>query len=328
MHVLTPFFTLARSHGLGHIAHLAFSAQGTLAIGCNRRVLLWDVSQQPISAENVVVACTSRLLTPLCWSPEGDRLALSTSRGTALYDLAARKIITQGAQDGATRALAWSPDGLLACCSEQGVCQLWQPATHQLLTSWHAPLPADVLVWLPGGRLAMKPFAHRSQSDEVCAYWQVHIWDAQHNRVVCALVDGEQCSDNHICAALSPTAPVLAVGTDGGWVQYWHLAEQGATRTHHLPFHAASVQSLAWSPDGAYLLSGAQDGHGVIWNRCGEPCFHLTSQQHGGQGIQAVAWWRDLLAVADDVGHIALYRLPQPKTEARPFAQPSFQLLR
>ncbi len=328
MHFLTPFFTLARSHGLGPIAHLAFSAQGTLAIGCNRRVLLWDLSRQPISAENVVVACTSRLLTPLCWSPQGDRLALSTACGTALYDLAVRKIITQYAQDGATRALAWSPDGLLACCSEQGVCQLWQPADDTLLATWHVPLPPDVLVWLPGGRLALSPFAHCSQRDEGCASWQVHIWDSQHDQVVCVLVDGEQCGDDHICAALSPAAPVLAVGTDGGWVHYWHLAEQGATCTHRLPFHASRVQSLAWSPDGAYLLSGAEDGHGVIWNTRGEPCFHLTSQQHAGRGIRAVAWWCEVLAVADDVGHVALYRLPQAKPEAYPFSQPSFQLLR
>jgi hypothetical protein len=47
-----------------------------------------------------------------------------------------------------------------------------------------------------------------------------------------------------------------------------------------------------------------------VWSERGELLFHTGSRRSGSLGVRDVAWWQDLLAIADDAGRVALYRVP------------------
>ncbi len=108
----------------------------------------------------------------------------------------------------------------------------------------------------------------------------------------------------------------------------WRFTDKQGERLLHLPFHASTIQGLAWSPDGVYLASGAADGHVAIWNRRGDLCFHLGRHQRKAHGIRDLAWWRDLLAVADDGGHLMFYQIPHPPSPVPQKLLNRFHLLR
>lgn len=123
--------------------------------------------------------------------------------------------------------------------------------------------------------------------------------------------DGECRCDDYTCAALSPNSTTLALGTTDGFIQLWRAAAGTVPKPHAVfSFHMNTVWGLAWSPDGTRLVSGAADGHVAVWSERGELLFHTGSRQRGRLGVRDVAWWQDLLAVADDAGRVALYHVP------------------
>lgn len=70
--------------------------------------------------------------------------------------------------------------------------------------------------------------------------------------------------------AASPTAPLLAVGSNNGPLTLWDLTT--FTQTQSLEGHTGGVQSLAFSPDGKILASGGFDGVVNLWEM---PAGHL-----------------------------------------------------
>ena len=78
------------------------------------------------------------------------------------------------------------------------------------------------------------------------------------------------------CLAFHPTEPYFATGDEVGQVRLWYcLNEQAAAtsssstekraQTVTMHWHAHAVSSLAFTPNGAYLLSGGEESVLVIW---------------------------------------------------------------
>ncbi len=204
--------------------------------------------------------------------------------------------------------MSWSPDGtVLVSCSLYGQCHIWQPATDVLIKEHRFSLPPHFFLYLRDGRLATNPLASDVPTCPDSSHWQVQLWNKEQTQVDVVLDDGARLCDDYICAAVSSSAPLFALGTEGGQVQLWkYRFGEVPTLRNHLPFHQDTVQGLAWSPDGFYLASGAADGHVAVWAMGGNLCFHAGRSG----GVQDVSWWRDVLAVADGAGKVALYRIP------------------
>eukprot|EP00163_Fabomonas_tropica_P018473 TRINITY_DN3280_c0_g1_i2.p1 TRINITY_DN3280_c0_g1~~TRINITY_DN3280_c0_g1_i2.p1 ORF type:complete len:872 (-),score=171.87 TRINITY_DN3280_c0_g1_i2:83-2698(-) len=70
------------------------------------------------------------------------------------------------------------------------------------------------------------------------------------------------------CVAFHPTEPYVAVGDSIGQIQFWYgidgSSNAGVKATHH--WHAHAVSSLAFTADGAYLLSAGEEAVLVTWN--------------------------------------------------------------
>jgi hypothetical protein len=63
------------------------------------------------------------------WSPDGSVLAVGSTTGTELWNVAARQQIGSALTPGHTQTLAWSPDGkTLAVGVNEGIVQLWNLA--------------------------------------------------------------------------------------------------------------------------------------------------------------------------------------------------------
>ena len=184
---------------------------------------------------------------------------------------------------------------------------VWQPGAGEVIQERRFELPPLFLLWLPDGRLATNPFTQ----SPACSMWQVQLWNTARTEVEHLIDDGERLCDDYTCCAMSSNGTTLALGTMDGFVQLWQAASGMVPRQDSvLTFHMNTVQGLAWSPDGTHLASGSADGHVAVWSERGDMLFHMGSRRSGDLGVRDVAWWQDLLAVADDAGRVALYRVP------------------
>jgi WD40 repeat protein len=306
MKSLSPFALLYEEDGIGPISHLAFSSHGLLAIGC-KGADIWDLSGGAFPDDSVAAFGGASMAT-IALSPDGSRIAIGQEHGVVIFDIATATQVQEHRHDGEARVLAWSPDGsLMASCSEHGHYEIWQVETGEVVKELTFELAPLFLLWLPDQRIVMNPF----QLSPASSMWQVQLWNKTQTEVEYLIDDGEWRCDDYTCAAMSPTSATLALGMDDGFVQLWQVAPGTVPhRQKVLSFHMNTVQGLAWSPDGAYLASGAADGHVAVWSAQGEMLFHTGSRRSGDMGIQDVAWWSDVLAVADDTGCVALYHVP------------------
>jgi len=76
------------------------------------------------------------------------------------------------------------------------------------------------------------------------------------------------------CLAMHPTKELFATGDSKGQIRLWYCLQGGIyagtsrerrTQTTTLHWHAHAVSSLAFTPNGAYLLSGGEEAVLVIW---------------------------------------------------------------
>jgi len=306
MKSLSPCAVLYEEDGIGPISHLAFSSHGLLAIGC-KGAEICDLSGGKLPDDSLV-AFGGAYMAAIALSPDGSRIAIGQVNGVAIFDIATATRVQEHRQNGEAHVLAWSPDGsLIASCSEYGHYEIWQAETGELVKEHTFGLPPLFLLWLPGQRIATNPFMHPHGS----SMWQVQLWNSAQTQIESLIDDGERRCDDYTCAAISPASATLALGTEDGFIQLWWVAPGVVPHRHEvLSFHMNTVQGLAWSPDGTYLASGAADGHVAVWSERGEMLFHTGSRRSGTLGIRDVAWWSDMLAVADDAGRVALYHVP------------------
>ena len=114
------------------------------------------------------------------------------------------------------------------------------------------------------------------------------------------------------CLAFHPSDEYFATGDDKGHIRLWYclndqvskhaIGAEKKTQTTTLHWHAHAVSSIAFTPNGAYLLSGGEEAVLVIWQ------LHTGRKEfipRVGAPIQAIGVCRSgneeeyLLALAD-----------------------------
>ena len=168
-----------------------------------------------------------------------------------------------------TNFAAYAPDGsTLLTGGQDGVVRLWDADTGELseeLPSTDRPLRTAALS--PDGRWVAG------------AAWQrVPVWDADAGELVRELdVPG-------MSVAFSPDAEQLAVAGDDGTASLW---EPATGRQRQQLRHAATVNDVAWSADGRFLVTAAGDG-AHLWDvASGQRIQSFTAR--GGTHAVAVA---------------------------------------
>ena len=202
-------------------------------------------------------------VTALCWSPDGEFLAMASAGGEMLLlDFRAGcEELLRGDRDSSIDAIGFSADGqFLMAVGQAGELLLWQlgdPGTRPMALD---PMPLnrgwlDAASWQPGGLLLA-----------VAAGRDVRLWDGA----------GRQWREEVL--ELPGTVLSLAWSADGrrlaaschGQVVLWELTGSSPPKPPIRATIGSTGLSLAFSPIGALLACGQMDRSLLLWPRGGE----------------------------------------------------------
>jgi RNA polymerase sigma factor (sigma-70 family) len=286
---------------------------------------------------------------PICFSPDGTRLAVNTGQATvAVWDVGQGKLsaVLKGHKHG-NPALAFSPDGKVVFLG--GVdppVQLWDAATGKFLrgfetgaSAFSLTVSADGKVVASGGRDRIivtavetgKELA-RLSAEKMGAVlglgftpdgaalisWgedaKVRVWDVATGKERRAL-DSRGWIGRTM--ALSADGKTVAAGTVFNVVRAWDVAT-GKELSAQAEGHDAPLHAIAYSPGGRHLVTGGANHHVQLWDAAtGRPGKRLDGHRASQVAFSpdgrllASAWESDQRARVRDLERgVELYALP------------------
>lgn len=258
----------------GDVWSVDFNSDGTrlATAGFDQSAKVWDAQtgQELLSLQG-----HSAWVDDIAFSPDGRTLATVSEDATArVWDAQTGKELFIINESYALYSLAFRPDGKqLALTSADGKISLWDfnnsatgKQAEEVLTLAH-PAVRWVAFDADGKRLA-------SGSDD----GTVKMWEAATGKELFAW----SADDFAVWGlAFCPDGKSLAVGGDS-LVTLWDISSDVAPTQAILTLagHRRGVPGLAFTPDGAHLITGSQDGTAKVWDTStGQELFSLTG--HG-----------------------------------------------
>ncbi len=246
-------------------------------------------------------------INEIAYSPDGTRLAVATSIGIWLYDVATyQEVYLRLAHMFPVMSVAFSPDGeTLATGNKDDSIRLLDAETgeQELIISGFMPdgHNGDVtsVAFSPDG----STLASGSEDHSV------RLWDAETGEFKRTI----QAHTSHVTSVVSPDGATLAIGIGEKTIRLW----DGKTGVHKrtLQGHRADILTVAFSPDSATLATGCADATLRLWDvETGE---HKRSLEGHTRGVLSLAFSPDgaTLASGSRDGTVLLWELfPIPGT--------------
>jgi hypothetical protein len=243
---------------------MAFAPKGhTLAIGRDDgKLQLWDGTKQELTFN--LQGHPNRIWS-LAFNPKGTQVASAGGdRLVKLWDVATGNRIHRfkGHQD-TVWSVAFTPDGrFVASGSEDGTIKLWNVETgtlHRTLNPETGSIRAIALG--PDGKTLVSAGANPV----------ITVWDIETGKPTLNLTGH---GDRVIALAIGGKGTLLASGSTDNTIRLWNLQDGSLVRT--IPTNAASLQSLAFSPDNETIASGAGNA-AQLWNvQTGQPIYQFS----------------------------------------------------
>ncbi|NDD30878.1 MAG: hypothetical protein EB084_21690, partial [Proteobacteria bacterium] len=225
-------------------------------------------------------------LACVAWAPEGGVLAAAGSQGGAICSVGAGAAPRPLQSDGPIRALAWSPDGTLLAGGEgDGHISLWSPLGGRI-----AGFSArEAFTWTPAfspdGLLALRGWRDEAGGTDILEWSSAApVLRALTLRAEPATPTSRARGDRpRRVHAFAPRNEQIATGTPDGRVI---ITDTRGRVLRTFGGHAGAVTGLAFSADGASLVSGGADGTVRLWTLAtGRLALRLAI----GQPVRAVA---------------------------------------
>ena len=298
-HGLATAFTLTWVLGIGSVA--AQDAKGVAAS-----------NKSPVE---IIPSVGGSTIAPIAITRDGRFAAIASGNGAELWDLEKGRLVRKftGLKAGA-QCVDISADGTRIAAGEFGdTILIWDIATGRITGSFNADITQVMGVGFSsdGSRLAYTG-SRRTELGER-AKPSTSIVDIASGRVVQSYFSpahGGHGSATRL--AVSSDRGTVAVGDLDGSIRVFGF--QGGTARplagHKCSTAHCTVLSLAFSPDGRLLASGAYDATAKIWDvATGNLMRNLTAQGGTTPGAYALSWSTDgnTVAVADGAGGVRLW---------------------
>jgi len=236
----------------GAVLSLVFSPDGaTLAsAGTDGNVVFWDAAHGEKRCE--LAGAFAEAVPQLAFSPDGKVLAVGEKDGVlARYDSqTGAPLASFQAGKESVRAAAFSPaDRLLAAAGEDGTVAILSATDGSPVRTFKGPAACTRVAFTPDGKTLVG--TTDPPSCRLCA-WEVEggtepVAPAAHAGPIGGL-------------ALHPGGGLAATGSDDGTVRVWDLANLAPSWGLDCRPLGGKVGSVAFSPEGRYLLIGHGNG--------------------------------------------------------------------
>jgi DNA-binding beta-propeller fold protein YncE len=236
------------------VAHVVFSPDG--------RTLITAPAEKG-GAFQMVEAATGKLLwklqaarsavTSMALTPDGKRLTYGSDDGTLSgIDAASGKVtMLMRGHRGAVTSVAVSPDGRqFASGSADNSVQIWEFTGRALMRMQGHNKAVDCVAFSPDGKLLAS-----GGQDKV-----VRLWDTNTGKEVRQL----EAQDAVRCVAFSPDGKLVAVACGDKPVRLFEAATGKESR--QFGGLQGKLNGLAFSPDGARIVTAGQDGTAIVWD--------------------------------------------------------------
>jgi WD40 repeat protein/serine/threonine protein kinase len=257
------------------------------ARGAALRYLLAEAAR-PADALVLAIDASPSGVSNARFSPDAARIATGAYDGAvAVWDAASGRSLARFSLSTDVPSVVWSPDGArIVTKDENGAACVWDAATGQRVSCFDGPLTT---FWVPefspdGARVLSGPW----------------VWDAASGRAL-AGIEGARSS-------FSPDgARVLSIAEDELRARVWDAASGKPLLT--LETAGAKTRAAAWSPDGARIATGSEDGAARIWDGSRGTLLLELPLSDGLNGVGDVVWSPDgarILALRRDEPPVVL----------------------
>ena len=270
-------------HHTNKIYDVRYSPDGTrIASGdYDGWVIIWDAVTMAILHKWQPHATSYPYIYTLEWSLNGQQLMTHsyTDRSLRLWDVSGATPTQLQAfyNTGQINAFAWAPDRLtVAAVWTNSVLQIWDVGSGAAGTSWTLPYRCEALAYLPSGHLLTATYYSSANTAHGIHLWnastgsQVQFWDMGTSfylfrRALAVSPDGTKFVYGQWVSQNSVLRSRIGVWdfTSGAW-----LHPNGAWSAFGPREWAASsrVKAVAWSSDGASILTLSDDPRIAIWD--------------------------------------------------------------
>ncbi|KAJ1744352.1 general transcription repressor [Coemansia sp. RSA 989] len=251
-----------------------FSNDGKyLATGCNRVTQIWNVAtgaNECVLADEAATKNGDLYIRAVCFSPDGKYLVTGAEdKQIRIWDIqkrAIRHVLTGHDQD--IYSLDFSPDGsMILSGSGDRTVRLWNLESGKEMCKFTiddmGPRDAGVtsVAFSPNGKLVAA-----SSLDKMIRLWEVS------SGQLLQRIDGHK--DSVYAVAFSPDGQSLLSGSLDKTLRIWDLGRFGSNSRSNdtvscrsvLVGHKDFVLSVAYSPDGNWIVSGSKDRGVQFWD--------------------------------------------------------------
>ncbi len=326
-----------RGKDISSIESVAFSPDGKTVVSCGgNNIHLWDSDTNQL-LETLIGHTES--VNSVILSPDGETIASASDDGTIrLWNVNTREPLkTLMAHADSANSVVFSSDGeTIASSSNDRTIRLWNANTGELLRTLTGHVEnVNTIAFSPDGNTIASGsgrlvYLGGGEDSGTCVGQEIRLWNANTGELIKTLT-GHTSVVNSV--VFSPDGKTIASGS-GHWMGYEGKASAGeeirlwnantGELIKTLTGHKDVVSSVAFSPDGSYIVSGdwydwdgylssgTWSGEIRVWDaHTGE---HLKTLKGHTGGVSSVAFSPDgkVLASGRTDGTILLWDFSTP----------------